>query len=105
MDRTREEAFQLLADDLVKEGLLRLVALVVGHLDPVRDRVGVRTTVGDTLATVTPTVLNFSGYPVSPKVCGSTAAEHAIHRVSRLALKALNYMRVRIEGDDDRSMA
>ncbi len=41
VNRTREEAFQLLADDLVKEGFLRLVALVVGHLDPVRDRVGV----------------------------------------------------------------
>ena len=66
MDRTREEAFQLLADDLVKEGLLRLVALVIGHLDPVRDRVGVRTTVGDTSATATPTVLNFQAIQCLP---------------------------------------
>jgi hypothetical protein len=36
-----ERAFQLLAHDLVEERLLRLVALVLGHLDPVRDRVGV----------------------------------------------------------------
>jgi len=37
--RTRQEAFQLLPDDLMKQGLLRLMALVVGHMDPVRDRV------------------------------------------------------------------
>jgi len=35
--RVREEAFQLLADDLVKEGLLRLVALALGHEVPGRD--------------------------------------------------------------------
>ena len=39
MVRSREEVFQLLADDFVQEGLLRLVALVLCHLDPVRDRV------------------------------------------------------------------
>ena len=38
--RTREEAFQLLADDLVKEGLLRLMPLVLGHEVPDRDRSG-----------------------------------------------------------------
>ena len=36
--RAREEAFQLLADDLVKEGLLRLMPLVLGHEVPDRDR-------------------------------------------------------------------
>jgi len=29
-------------NDFVKKCLLRLVAFVVGHVDPVRDRVGVR---------------------------------------------------------------
>lgn len=38
--RAREEVFQLLADDLVKEGLLRLVALILGHGVPFRDRRG-----------------------------------------------------------------
>ncbi len=32
--RTGEEAFQLLAHDLVKEGLLRFMALVLGHEVP-----------------------------------------------------------------------
>ena len=41
MARTREEAFQLLADDLVKEGLLRLMPHVLGHEVPGRDRRGV----------------------------------------------------------------
>jgi hypothetical protein len=36
--RSREESLQLLADDLVKECLLRLAALVLGHEDPGRDR-------------------------------------------------------------------
>ena len=44
--RVSEERRELLADDFVKERFLRLVALVVGrvvgHVDPVRDRVGVR---------------------------------------------------------------
>ena len=40
MARTREEAFQLLADDLVKEGLLRLMPRVFGHGVPGRDRRG-----------------------------------------------------------------
>ena len=38
--RAREEVLQLLADDLVKERLLRLVALVLGHGAPFRDRRG-----------------------------------------------------------------
>ena len=38
--RAREKAFQLLADDLVKEGLLRLMPLVLGHEVPDRDRRG-----------------------------------------------------------------
>ena len=36
----RQEAFQLLAYDLVEEGLLRLMALVLGHAAPSRDRRG-----------------------------------------------------------------
>ena len=36
----REEAFELLANDLMKESLLRLMALVLGHAVPGRDRVG-----------------------------------------------------------------
>jgi hypothetical protein len=38
--RAREELVQLLADDLVKEGLLRLVALILEHGGPFRDRRG-----------------------------------------------------------------
>jgi hypothetical protein len=38
--RAREEVFQLLADDLAKEGLLRLVAPILGHGAPFRDRRG-----------------------------------------------------------------
>jgi hypothetical protein len=38
--RAREEVFQLLADDLVKEGQLRLVAPILGHGAPFRDRRG-----------------------------------------------------------------
>ncbi len=38
--RTGEEAFELLAHDLVKEGLLRFMALVLGHEVPDRDRRG-----------------------------------------------------------------
>ena len=36
----REEALELLANDLMKERLLRLMALVLGHAVPGRDRVG-----------------------------------------------------------------
>ncbi len=36
--RTGEEAFQLLAHDLVKEGLLRFMALVLGHEAPTGTR-------------------------------------------------------------------
>ncbi len=36
----REEGLQLLADDLVKQGLLRVAALVLGHEIPGRDRSG-----------------------------------------------------------------
>ena len=36
----REEAFELLAHDLMKESLLRFKALVLGHEIPDRDRVG-----------------------------------------------------------------
>ena len=39
--RVGEECLDALSDDFVKKRLLRLVALVVGHVDPVRDRVGV----------------------------------------------------------------
>jgi hypothetical protein len=35
--RAREKALELLADDLVEEGLLRLMALVLGHEVPSRD--------------------------------------------------------------------
>jgi hypothetical protein len=35
--RAREEALELLADDLVEEGLLRVMALVLGHEAPFRD--------------------------------------------------------------------
>ena len=40
--RVGEECLEALSDDFVKKCLFRLVALVVGHVDPVRDRVGVR---------------------------------------------------------------
>ena len=40
--RTREKAFQLFSDDLVKKSFLRLVALVVGHGVSPRDRRGER---------------------------------------------------------------
>ena len=36
----REEAFELLANDLMEESLLRLVALVLSNAVPHRDRVG-----------------------------------------------------------------
>jgi hypothetical protein len=36
----REEAFELLANDLMKESLLRLMALVPGHAVPGRDLAG-----------------------------------------------------------------
>ena len=36
--RTGEEAFQLLAHDRVKEGLLRFMALALGHEVPDRDQ-------------------------------------------------------------------
>jgi hypothetical protein len=36
----RQEAFELLAYDPVKKSLLRLMAFVLGHEVPVRDRVG-----------------------------------------------------------------
>jgi hypothetical protein len=39
--RVGEECLEALSDDFVKKRLLRLVALVVGQVDPVRDRVGV----------------------------------------------------------------
>ena len=39
--RVREKGLEALSDDFVEKRLLRLVALVVGHVDPVRDRVGV----------------------------------------------------------------
>ena len=35
--RAREKALELLADDLVEEGLLRVMALVLGHEAPFRD--------------------------------------------------------------------
>jgi hypothetical protein len=38
--RAREETLQLLADDLVREGRLRLVALTLGRGAPFRDRRG-----------------------------------------------------------------
>ena len=38
--RIGEERLECLSDDFVEKCLLRLVALVVGHVDPVRDRVG-----------------------------------------------------------------
>ena len=37
----REEAFELLANDLMQKSLLRLTALVLGHEVPDRDRSGV----------------------------------------------------------------
>ena len=44
--RIGEECLEVVSDDFVEERLLRLVALVAGliddHVDPVRDRVGVR---------------------------------------------------------------
>ncbi len=39
--RVREKRLEVFPNDFVKKRLLRLVALVVGHEDPVRDRVGV----------------------------------------------------------------
>jgi hypothetical protein len=39
--RIGEARLKCLSDDFVKKRLLRLVALVVGHVDPVRNRVGV----------------------------------------------------------------
>jgi hypothetical protein len=42
LTRIGEEALELLPDDFVEKRLLRLVALVVGHVDPVRDRAGMR---------------------------------------------------------------
>jgi hypothetical protein len=36
----REKAFELLANDLMQESLLRFMALVLGHKVPDRDRVG-----------------------------------------------------------------
>jgi len=38
--RIREKALEIFPDDFVEECLLRLVALVVGHVCPVRDRAG-----------------------------------------------------------------
>jgi hypothetical protein len=38
--RAREEGLEVLSDDFVEKRLLRLVALVVDHVDPVRDRAG-----------------------------------------------------------------
>ena len=40
--RVGEECLEGFSDDFVEKRLLRLVALVVGQVDPVRDRVGVR---------------------------------------------------------------
>ncbi len=42
LGRVGEEALEGFSDDFVKERILRLMALVVGHVDPVWDRVGVR---------------------------------------------------------------
>jgi hypothetical protein len=39
--RVREKGLEVLSDDFVEKRLVRLVALVVGHVDPVRDRAGV----------------------------------------------------------------
>ncbi len=39
--RIREKGRKALSDDFVEKCLLRLVALVLDHVDPVRDRVGV----------------------------------------------------------------
>ncbi len=36
----REEAFELLAHDLMKKSLLRLMTLILGHEIPDRDRMG-----------------------------------------------------------------
>jgi len=38
--RVREKRLEILSDDFVEKRLLRLVAVVVDHVDPVRDRVG-----------------------------------------------------------------
>jgi hypothetical protein len=38
--RVREKGLEILPDDFVEERLLRLVALVVGQVGPVRDRAG-----------------------------------------------------------------
>jgi hypothetical protein len=46
--RVREKALEVLSDDVVEKRLLRLMTLVVGHMDPVRDRVCVARSVGDT---------------------------------------------------------
>jgi hypothetical protein len=40
--RIGEECLECVSDDFVGKRVLRLVAFVVGHVDPVRDRVGVR---------------------------------------------------------------
>jgi hypothetical protein len=40
--RIGEEGLEVVSDDFVEKRLLRLVALVVGHVDPVWDRVKVR---------------------------------------------------------------
>jgi len=40
--RVGEEGFEVLTDDFVEERFLGLVARVVDHVDPVRDRVGAR---------------------------------------------------------------
>jgi hypothetical protein len=38
--RAREDGLEVLSDDFVENRLLRLVALVFDHVDPVRDRTG-----------------------------------------------------------------
>ena len=40
--RVGEECLEVLSDDFIEKSLVWLVTLVVGQLDPVRDRVGVR---------------------------------------------------------------
>jgi hypothetical protein len=44
-----EERVECLSDDFVEKRFSRLVTLVVGHVDPVRDRVGAPATVGHPL--------------------------------------------------------
>ncbi len=53
----REERVECLSDDFVEKRLFRLVTLVVGHMDPVRDRVEVRVSVGYTRARRWPLVI------------------------------------------------